>query len=417
MNWKEFIAQKGITELDKKSAEELAVLHSEYIEEGRKELMKAIEAKADAQIIQDIKSNMDESVAKMSKNVFDAMKEMELRLAKQNKGNGEVVEKSIESQLLAAKDKLADLKAKKSGSGLSIKAPATMLRANITGRAVPEQYLSGIDSLLDRRVRLLDIVSRGVATTDVIKWVSEASRDGAPGQTAEGALKAQIDFDLVVTSEVLKKTTAWIKVSDEMIEDVPFIMSEINNHLQTRLLLAVEDQVYSGDGTGENHRGIKTIATAFSAGARANQVDNANEADVLARAIEQIEVINQEMPNYILCHPFDINTLKFIKNSTTDRRYVDRLQIIAGDLSLDGLPIIKSTLVPQGEYLVGAFNLANVYSKGGIDLEMDREMDDFTKNLVTIRAEWRGLTLVRNNHRSAFVKGVFATDKTALETP
>lgn len=61
--------------------------------------------------------------------------------------------------------------------------------------------------------------------------------------------------------------------------------------------------------------------------------------------------------------------------------------------------------------------MASVYSKGGIEISVGFENDDFTKNLVTILAEWRGLTIVKNNDRSAFVKGDFTTDKAALETP
>jgi hypothetical protein len=41
---------------------------------------------------------------------------------------------------------------------------------------------------------------------------------------------------------------------------------------------------------------------------------------------------------------------------------------------------------------------------------------EFTRNLRTIIAEWRGALVVKNNDRTAFVKGVFATDMAALET-
>jgi hypothetical protein len=52
-----------------------------------------------------------------------------------------------------------------------------------------------------------------------------------------------------------------------------------------------------------------------------------------------------------------------------------------------------------------------------MNIEVGRDSDDFTKNLVTVLAEWRGLCLVKTNRRPAFVTGVFATDKAALETP
>ena len=51
-----------------------------------------------------------------------------------------------------------------------------------------------------------------------------------------------------------------------------------------------------------------------------------------------------------------------------------------------------------------------------MSIEVGRDSDDFTKNLVTVLAEWRGLCLVKTNRRPAFVTGVFATDKAALET-
>jgi hypothetical protein len=42
--------------------------------------------------------------------------------------------------------------------------------------------------------------------------------------------------------------------------------------------------------------------------------------------------------------------------------------------------------------------------------------NDFTKNMITTLAEWRGAVVVKNNDRTAFVKGDFSDDKLALET-
>jgi hypothetical protein len=179
----------------------------------------------------------------------------------------------------------------------------------------------------------------------------------------------------------------------------------------------VESQVYEGDNVGTNLNGIKTVATAFAAGSFAGTVDNANEADVLTVAMNQIQVAEQDDADYAFVHPNTITALKLIKTSTTDRRYIDRLSMVAGQLSLDGVQLVPTTLVTDGEYLIGNFKSATVYDKGEVTVETDREMDDFTKNLVTILAEWRGLCLVKTNRRPAFVTGVFATDKAALETP
>jgi hypothetical protein len=105
-----------------------------------------------------------------------------------------------------------------------------------------------------------------------------------------------------------------------------------------------------------------------------------------------------------------------MKVSATDRRYVDRLLYIGSVLTLDGVPMIGTTLVTSGEYLVGNFDLSVLYQMDGIMINIGLDGNDWTKNLRTIIAEWRGALVTKNNKRTAFVKGVFATDIAALET-
>ncbi len=133
-------------------------------------------------------------------------------------------------------------------------------------------------------------------------------------------------------------------------------------------------------------------------------------------AMNQIKIAEQGMPNYILMHPSDVTALKLYKVSSSDRRYVDRLVNVGSTLVLDGVQIVETTLVTAGQYLVGDFSLATLYDKGSLRIEMGLDGNDYTKNLRTILAEYRGAMVVKNNDRTAFVKGVFATDKASLET-
>ena len=81
------------------------------------------------------------------------------------------------------------------------------------------------------------------------------------------------------------------------------------------------------------------------------------------------------------------------------------------------VPIIPTTLVTGDKYLVGNFDLATVYDKGSVAINIGLDGNDFTKNMVTVLAEWRGLVIVKNNDRTAFVTGDFSVDAAALETP
>jgi hypothetical protein len=84
--------------------------------------------------------------------------------------------------------------------------------------------------------------------------------------------------------------------------------------------------------------------------------------------------------------------------------------------SFMGATIIPTTLVTVGTFLCGDFSRAFLFEKQAPSLEIGYNADDFVKNFKTIRAEWRGAVVVKNNDRKAFIKGTFATAKAALET-
>jgi HK97 family phage major capsid protein len=415
-----FLQTKGITaaQFAEKGAEEMATLYNEFNEASRAELAKAIENKATKEDIETIKSELAESQKEQMKQLNATLKEYGLaikKLSECEKSQGIV--NSIKEALKNNKEALAKLM-KGENATIAFKASATMLESsNISGGNVPvEQRIAGFNTIASRQVRFLDIIGRGAASSNIISWVYQANKDGAAGATAEGATKNLIDFDLVVASESVVKMTAYIKVSTEMLSDVDFIETEINNELMRELMKVIETGAYSGAGTTGLLHGVKTTATAFAAGSFALAIDNANQVDVLAVAANQIAIADQSAPTAILMHPTDVTKLKVAKVSSTDKRYIERLQMISGSLTMDGIPIIPTTLVTVGEYLIGDFSKATLYEKEAVNVVMGYDGNDFTKNLQTIRAEWRGAVVVKNNDRTAFVKGVFATDMAALET-
>ena len=324
--------------------------------------------------------------------------------------------KSILEQLKEKKDEISRYKNGESVK-ITLKAVGDMsIAGNVTGQIPQAERLPGMNMVPSREIKFLDVLQAGTISSNLVEWVYQSGKEGTAGQTAEAATKNQIDFDLLVGSQKVEKTTAYITITDEMLDDVEFMASEINNELNRELLKAVELGAYSGSGTSPQLNGVFTTATAFAAGDFALDVDNANEVDVLTVAANQIKIAEQGMPNYIFMNPSDVTALKMVKVSSTDKRYVERLAMVAGSLSLDGVPIVETTLVDAGQYLIGDFTKAHIRTKAGISIDVGYTGDNFIKNFKTIRAEWRGVVYVKNNDRTAFVKGVFATDKAALET-
>jgi len=417
-----FMATKAITQeaFDGLGADEQAKIFNELNENNAQAIKEMQESNVSKEDLQKAIETLNNDRLEQMKTLNKALEEMGLAIkaSSEPRANTETLSdlrKGLETNL----DKIKGLKSGKEGFDFTVKAVGTMLEStNISGGNVPvEQRIAGLNIIPSRRVRLTDLFAKGKALSNIISWVYQSGKEGAVGGTAEGATKNQIDFNLVVASQAVVKRTGFIKVSTEMLEDIDFIESEIRNELMRELMKDVELTAYSGDGTAPNLNGIRTVATAFAAGTFADTVDNANAVDVLVVAMNQIRIAEQGEPNYILMHPSDVTALKLYKVTATDRRYVDRLVTVGSTLTLDGVPIIQTTLVTVDNYLIGDFNLATLYDMGSIRIEMGLDGNDYTKNLRTILAEWRGALVVRNNNRTAFVKGVFSTDAAALETP
>ena len=371
-------------------------------------------------LLEEIKSANEEQ----AKELDMRLSAMEVEAKKASKEGKSAKTKSfaeeVSEQIEAHKDAFGELvDGSRKGVKLTIKAPADVTSANITAGDIPQaQRLAGLNAVPTRSIRLMDLVSRGSTTSDKIEWVYQANKDGAAGSTAEGAAKNQIDFEWVVGSEDIKKKTAYIKVTDEMLAKGSIVAQEINNELMRELSLSIEDGVYDDNAVGANLRGLTTVASAFAAGSFAGAIGNANNVDVLAVAMNQIRVAQEgkSEPNAILMHPTDVTALKFEKLSATDKRYVGRVLDAGQNLMVDGVPVIPTTLVTETEFLIGDFSKAELWQREGMSIEIGYDSDDFTKNFKTIRAEWRGALVVRNNNRSAFVYGDFATAKASLET-
>lgn len=301
------------------------------------------------------------------------------------------------------------------------KAAGTITTSNITPvgtSAIPFTLADiepGFTRVVRRRPFILSLVNLGRTNKMYVQWIEQANPDpGAAGTTGQGSAKTQTDFDLVEKSAKVEKITAYIKVSKEMLDDVGFIESEINNELIELIRLKMDEQVLSGDGVSPNLNGILTVATAFAAGNFANAIADANIFDVLRVAINQITNANF-MPTDIVMHPEDIAQMDLTKDS--EGRYLLPPFTTNQNNTVKGLPITANTGVTQGTFLVGDFSKSNVRVREDLVLQVGHENDDFTKNLVTILGEMRGVHYIKTNHLSAFVKGTFSTAITAIAKP
>jgi len=413
-----------LASMDAKNLQEYYVAKLKHENTLLEERLTRLEGETNDVAIKSLTTEVEELKAHKVKSLESALETQGIILKKLQ--DGSLSGASVRGAENAVRKALADhredfIKAKdgRHSFRFSLKAVGDMtIAGNVSGGNVPQaQRLEGVNDIAEREAKSYALFPKLRTAANTIEWVYESGQEGTIDGTAEGTQKDQIDNDFVVTSVALVKRAAYFKVSTEMLDDVAFMEGWLRNKLIVRLFLDVDNQVLNGNGSAPNLSGILNQATAFAAGTFAGTVDSANDADSLVVAANQIRLANHNGPLTIMMHPSDVAALKLVKLSASDKRYVERLMMVGSAMSLDGIPIIENTNIAQGDFLIGDFAKGTIVEKSGIEVEIGLDGSDFTKNMRTILAEWRGQLFVQNNDTTAFVKGTFATTNAALETP
>ena len=252
-----------------------------------------------------------------------------------------------------------------------------------------------------RRLTVADLLgSETISGTALTYFVEGALEAGDFGIVAENGQKPQLHFgDPVAVTEALKKIAAFIKESDELGEDLPFLKSAIDGRLLYQLGLFEENQLLNGSGTGTNIRGLLNrsgIQTIASASVDAN-------ADTLFRAITATALNSGLDADGIIITPAVYQALRLSKDANGQYfgggfftgQYGNGT--IQEQPPLWGLRTVVTPAIAAGTTLVGAFaQSGSVIRKGGVAVEAtNTNEDDFTNNRITIRAEERLLLAVR----------------------
>jgi HK97 family phage major capsid protein len=314
---------------------------------------------------------------------------------------------------------IKDIREKGGVMNLAVKAVGDMtITGNYSGGTVGLSDLEqGVSRIVRRKPFMRELVNSAGITNKYAVWIEQANPEGGAGMVGEGVAKPQADFDLVEASAEVKKVAAWIKVSKEMVDDISFMRGEINNELIEIVELKLDEQILSGDGTGDNLNGLLNYAQPFTPAAQfVGAIPFANDLDVLRVAMAQIANGNF-MANYILMNPADVASMELTKTSTGEYTLPMFVPMADGITRVMNVPVIANNGVASGDYLVGDFTKSNLRMREDLNIQVGYINDDFTRNMMTVLCEARACHFVKSNNVGAFVKGTFATDKAVLLQP
>lgn len=399
-----------------------------------------IDAKAEASEIEKLKLDYQEILRKneaaVNEETANKLKEFNEILVKQGEeltklktnppsgGKGyKSLNEAIQAAFMEKADEIATI-VKNGGKqekslNISVKAAVVMGNANTIGSGTTQYSLTEntgiISQIRKREMTYLAEVSVGRIGSNIAMWIEETDEQGTPIFIAEGVSKTQLSVIYQEKTASVKKAAVYGKVTTEMMADLPQLISYIENNLMKRLDIVIENNLLTGAAGGDNVTGLKTFATAFSAGALANLIVAANELDVLEAIALQVKTAFG-LPKSVFIHPSTMAAIKLIKDSTGRPVWKDYVTI-DGSMNISGLKVIESTAVTAGEFIGGDTTVANVLIREDMNIQIGLDGNDFTQNKKTILLEKRLVQFVSANDAPVIVKGTFTAAKAALLKP
>ena len=260
-----------------------------------------------------------------------------------------------------------------------------------------------------RRLVVADLLGQETTTRAAVTYFVESETvNDSVVTVAEGAKKPLVSFgDPTPVTEQVRKIAAVLKESDEMVDDLPWLASSIENRGLYLVQLFEEDQLLNGNGSGTNLNGILNRSGILT---EQTAADEGNVADAIFRAITKISTSSPFTADGIVINPTDYQTLRLAKDANA--QYYGG-GFFAGQYGQGGIteqpPIwglrtVVTPAVAAGTVLVGAFRAgASVIRRQGIGIEIaNQNEDDFVNNRIAIRIEERLALAVR--YPKAFCK-------------
>ena len=191
---------------------------------------------------------------------------------------------------------------------------------------------------------------------------------------------------LIRISGAVKTVAAWTKVTEQMMQDDANLVSFINDDLRYQLNKVIDQQIVTGNGSGQL-TGLNQSGNYYDYITGAGLVSGDTVIDLILKVKANMEAANINNISLLL-NPMDWVKVLGAKNANKDYLIPGILDVPAQRIW--GIPVILSGSVAQGKFHMGNFfEGGKVIERTGLAVEIDREGDDFTKNLMTIRAERR----------------------------
>lgn len=410
----DFLSQKGYKKLEELSTDEQVKYQAEYLKE-----MREFETQLREKAIEDQSEDIQKAIKETEARVTAAMSKQIESLLKATKTQGEAIgklmegnsvdvilnpfEKSIETNMENIKKGSEEPHSEKRTFVVDMQGKANFTAASVVNNT-DALRLQDIGQIATRRLSIWDSLPKVPVPRDANGTVrytdwDEASIARGAAMLAEGATFPESTAVFQEYSISLKKVGDTIPITEESLYDRARFAAELNLFLQTNVNLITDQQVFLGDGTGNNMSGFYTTATDFVA--VASGIADPSIYDLIVKVREAMTAGKDSkiMPNVVYMNIIDINRYKLKKDANNN--YVMPPFVDASGNMIDGIMVIESNIVAANTLCMVDNRFVRVYEETGMQVSTGLVNDQFRQDLITLKARRRAEVLVREADRLA----------------
>lgn len=262
------------------------------------------------------------------------------------------------------------------------KAVGDMTQANILSGQGYVSYNNRQALLPAQKVNARDMVDTTYSPTGIYVTYKETAGQGSVSKQTEGSAKTQIDFRLSRVETILDYIAAYLKISKQLMANIPYIQSTLPRLLQREFFKV------------ENRRFYDVMATAFAASGTTPNSNNTTgpDTDDLLQLMDWITQLadTDYSPSFGVLRYTALNGIN--KSILTKGYYPGAGGITSGpqgNIMVNGTPVYPVTWVPSfDKALIFDSSYVERVERDGLKIEFfEQDSDNVEKNLITARIE------------------------------
>ena len=348
------------------------------------------------------------------KDLSEKVVNLGVELKKQKQFSQENEKSTFNENIAKAIEENAELiKNHKRGSGelnITMKAVGDMsIGANFVG-ATPfiQDVRTNLIAQPFNRVWLADLLPQGTSSGNSVLYPREAGSEGGVGAWDGTGEKPQVDYDFDSQSAFFKWIAGYVIVEREMLDDIPWLISYLQNRLLIDLKRAENEFVLNGRKGTNPVEGLLGVATAYD-----GDMDKAVDR-IIDSAYGQIVEKTHDMytGNIAVLHPRDTVKLGLNKADGSGEYDLpgDNVRFSNGVLNIGGINAVSTTGVTKNDFLTFDRNATMFLRRMQPEIRMFEDAELAKVNKVMFRVEERVTQVIFNT--DALVKGELVPEVT-----